>query len=214
MKKIIFIVLAIVIVAGIAITATIGLNVDIMYKAHEQINVYVGKEANIKEIEDIAKEVLGKQKFKLVAITEFNDTFAISTESVSDEQVETLKQKVGEKYSIEDTSKSVVKLNIPKLKLRDLIRPYITPIIVSTVIIAVFMAIRFKNIGVMKVFMQLILMLSLACALLISLLALTRCPINQYVVPGAVAIYFATLITLNIQNLKELELKSSSNVKE
>ena len=203
MKKIIFIVLAIVIVAGIAITATIGLNVDIMYKAHEQINVYVGKEANIKEIEDIAKEVLGKQKFKLVAITEFNDTFAISTESVSDEQVETLKQKVGEKYSIEDTSKSVVKLNIPKLKLRDLIRPYITPIIVSTVIIAVFMAIRFKNIGVMKVFMQLILMLSLACALLISLLALTRCPINQYVVPGAVAIYFATLITLNIQNLNE-----------
>ena len=47
MKKIIFIALAIIIVAGIIITATIGLNVDIMYKAHEQINIYIGKETNL-----------------------------------------------------------------------------------------------------------------------------------------------------------------------
>lgn len=213
MKKIIFIVLAIVIVAGCIVTATIGLNVDIIYKAHEQVNVYIGKETNIKEIEDISKEVFGKQRIKIVAIEAFNDAFAINTESVSDEQIEALKQKVGEKYSIEDTSNSVVKSSIPKLKLMDLIKPYFRPVIISTIIILVFMAFRFKEIGSIKVVIQSCIMLALAEILLLSVIAITRCPVNQYVIPGAIAVYFATLIMLNVQNLKELELKKIQNEK-
>ena len=207
MKKIVYIVLAIVIVIGIAITATIGFNVDIIYKAHNQINVYVGKETNIKEIEEISKDVFGEQKIRITAIESFNDAFAINTKSVSDEQIENLKQKVAEKYEIEDTSNTVEKLSIPKLRLRDLIKPYVIPVIISTIIILTFMAIRFKNLGSIKVVLQSMVMPALAEILLFSIIAITRIPVNQYVVPGAIAVYFVTIIVLNMQDLKELETK-------
>lgn len=212
MKKIVYIVLAIVIIAGITITATIGLNVDIIYKAHEQVNVYVGKESNSKDIEEIAKDVFGKQKIKITKIESFNDAFAINTSKVSDEQIESLKQKVGEKYEIEDTTSTVEKLSIPSLRLRDLIKPYVIPVIISTVIIIAFMAVRFKNIGSGKVALQSIVMLVLAEILLFSIIAITRIPVNQYVIPGALTVYFATIIALNIQDLKELETKKEKKM--
>lgn len=213
MKKIIYIVLAIVIIAGIAIIATIGLNVDIMYKAHEQVNIYVGKEADIKDIESIAKEVFENQKIKITKIEVFNDAFAINTESVSDEQIETLKQKVGEKYSIEDTSNTVIKSSIPKLRLRDLIKPYVNTadhmsIIASTLIILAFMAIKFKKIGSIKIVLQTSFMLVLAETLLLSVVSLTRFPVNEYIVPAGITVYFATIIAISIQATKELNEKN------
>ena len=217
MKKIIFIALAIIIVAGIIITATIGLNVDIMYKAHEQINIYIGKETNINEIQEIAKEVFGNQKTKVIVVEAFNDAFAINTESVSDEQIESLKQKVGEKYSIEDTSNTVTKSSIPKLRLRDIIKPYIMPVIIATAIIFAFMAVRYKNMGITKVIIQLLqsgIMLILAEALLLSIIAITRYPVNQYIILGALAIYFTTVMFLNAQSLKELEHLKEINEKD
>ena len=50
MKKIVYIALAVIIIVGTIITATIGLNVDIIYKEHQELQVYVGKETDIKEI--------------------------------------------------------------------------------------------------------------------------------------------------------------------
>lgn len=205
MKKIYFIVLAIIIIVGIAITATVGLNVDLIYKPHEQINIYIGKETNIKEIEDISKEVFGKQRVRIVKIELFNDAFALNTEAVSDEQIENLRQKVGEKFEIEDTYSAIVKSSIPKLRLRDLAKPYVKPIIISTIIILAFMAVRFKKLGSLKVILQMCIMLILAGLLLLSIIAITRCPINQYVVPGVLTVYFATIFVSNIQNIKELE---------
>lgn len=214
MKKIIFIVLGIIIIVGVILTATLGLNVDIMYKAHEQINVNVGKEVNIKDIEVIAKDVFGSQRVKVTGIEAFNDACAINTENVTDEQLELLKQKVSEKYGIEDTTNTIEKLTIPKLRLRDLVKPYIIPIIVSTLIILVYMAIRLKKLGSIKVVIEGAMMLILAELFLLSIIAITRFPVNQYVVPVAVSVYFATIIALNIQKQKELELEKNIDKKE
>ena len=150
MKKIIFIVLAIIIIVGIVLTATIGLNVDIIYKNHEQIKIYIGKEINIKDIEAIAKEVFTKQKIQVEMIESFNDSCAINIENVTDEQIELLKQKITEKYGIEDLTNSIERTSIPNLRLRDLIKPYIIPVIISTLIVFGFMAIRFKNMVLLK----------------------------------------------------------------
>lgn len=154
MKKIIFIVLAIIIIVGIVLTATIGLNVDIIYKNHEQIKIYIGKEINIKDIEAIAKEVFTKQKIQVEMIESFNDSCAINIENVTDEQIELLKKKITEKYGIEDLTNSIERTSIPNLRLRDLIKPYIIPVIISTLIVFGFMAIRFKNIGSVKIVMR------------------------------------------------------------
>ena len=51
MKKIIYAVLICVIIAGIVIIATLGLNADIIYSKNVQIDVYIGKIVDIKDIE-------------------------------------------------------------------------------------------------------------------------------------------------------------------
>lgn len=207
MKKIVYIVLAVLIIAGIIVTATIGLNVDVIYKAHEEVNIYIGKEVDIKEIESIVKEVFGNQKTIVSEVELFHDMFIVKTKTVSEEQIESLKQKVGEKYEIEDISNMITTVHIPKLKLRDLIKPYVWPIVISTVIILVFMAIRYKKLGSIKVVLQTGIMVVLAELLLLSIIAITRYPVNRYIVPAGITVYIATIVAANIELVKNLEEK-------
>lgn len=215
MKKIIYIILAIVIIAGIAITTTIGLNVDLEYREHERIDINIGKETNIKDIKAIAKEVFGSQKVKVNQIDSFNESFCIETQSISEEQIENLKNKLKEKYELEDeTVNEITSAYIPNLKLRDIIRPYIMsstcmPIIIATGLILLFMGIRFKQLGSVKIVLQTVLMLALSEALLFSVIAITRYPVNKYVVPAGLTVYVATLVACNIQAVsEELPLKN------
>ena len=220
MKKIIYIILAVVIIVGITITAIMGLNVDVIYKTHEEVRVHIGKETNIKEIEAIAKEVFENKKIVVSNIEEFNDLFLIKVESCSEEEIENLKQKVAEKYEIEDKETIITKNQIPNLRLRDLIKPYIMPeyympLLVSTALILVFMAVRFKNLGSIKVCIQTVLMIGIAELLLFSIIAITRYPVNRYVIPAGLVVYTGTIIITNMQFMKNLEAqKALENKKE
>lgn len=215
MKKIIYIILAIVIIAGIAITAIMGLNVALEYREHERIDINIGKEANIKDIKAIAKEIFESQKVKVSKIDSFNESFCIETQSVSEKQIEKLKNRLKEKYELEDETVNEIKsVYIPNLKLRDIIRPYIMsstymPIIISTGLILIFMGIRFKQLGSIKTVLQTVLMLILSELLLFSVIAITRYPVNKYVVPAGLTVYIATLVACNIQAVRdELPLKN------
>lgn len=214
MKRIIYIVLAVVIILGIALTATIRLNVDIIYKAHEEVRVYIGKETDKKEIEAIAKDVLGNQKIVVSNIESFDDVFLIKAESTSDEQIENLKQKIVERYEIEDTESIITQNHVAKLRLRDLIKPYISlsyymPILMSTVIILIFMAVRFKKLGSIKVLLQTVIMVVMAELLFLSIIAITRYPVNRYIIPAGLIVYTGTIIITNMQFIKSLEEQNS-----
>ena len=210
MKKKFYIVLAIFIIVGIAITSIIGLNVDVVYKAHKEVRVSIGKETNIKDVEAIAKEILGNKKIVISSIDDFNNLFLIKTESISDEEIENLKQKIKEKYEIEDDENIITEVQVPKLRLRDLTIPYIAPgyympILVSTVIILAYMAVRFKKLGSIKVLVQTSIMMLLSELLLLSIIAITRYPVNHYIIPAGLIVYIGTIIMTNMQFLKSLE---------
>ena len=87
MKKVIYGILACVIVVGIIITATIGLNVDIVYSKNVEIDAYIGKTADIKDIKQIAKEVFGGEKMIVQKIELFDDMFSITMKDKSDEEL-------------------------------------------------------------------------------------------------------------------------------
>ena len=66
-----------------------------------------------------------------------------------EEQIESLKQKVGEKFGIEDTSNIITSFTVGKLRLKDLAKPYVLPTIISTLIIlAVIIVIKIANIKI------------------------------------------------------------------
>lgn len=216
MKKIVYAVLAVIIVLGIIVIATVGFNVDIIYSNHREVKVYIGKDYNIDEVQKIVNDVLPNEKIIINKVEKFNDSFIIKTNNVSDEQLETLKQKISEKYEISEENKEniITTSDVGNLRIRDLVRPYIVPIIITTVIILVYMSILYKRLGIVKVIIQELIVLVLVGALLLSIIAITRCPVNRMFIPSVLTVYVITIIATNIQFTKQLEnLKSKDEKK-
>ncbi len=216
MKKIVYAVLAVIIVLGIIVIATVGFNVDVIYSNHRELKVYVGKDYNIDEVKQIVNEVIPKEKIIINKVEKFNDSFIIKTDKISDEQLEDLKQKISEKYEIsEENRENLITISdVGNLRIRDLIRPYVVPIIIATIIILVYMSILYKRLGIVKVIMQEIIVLVIVGALLLSIIAITRCPVNRMFVPSVLTVYVVTIIATNLQFAKQLEnLKSKDEKK-
>lgn len=216
MKKIVYAVLAVIIVIGIIVIATVGFNVDVIYSNHREIKVYVGKDYNIDEVKQIVNEVMPEEKVVINKVEKFNDSFIVKVNKISDEQLEILKQKISEKYEISEENRDnmITDSYIGSFRIRDLIRPYAQPIIISTVVILVYMGVRYKKLGIAKVIMQEIIVLVMAMALLLSVIAITRCPVNRAFIPAGLTVYVLTIITTNLQFTKQLEnLKSKEEKK-
>ncbi len=207
MKKIVYAVLAVIIVIGIIVIATVGFNVDVIYSNHREIKVYVGKDYNIDEVKQIVNEVIPEEKVVINKVEKFNDSFIIKVNKISDEQLESLKQKISEKYEISEENRDnmITDSYIGSFRIRDLIRPYVQPIIISTVVILVYMGVRYKKLGIAKVIIQEIIVLVMVMALLLSVIAITRCPVNRAFIPAGLTVYVLTIIITNLQFTKQLE---------
>lgn len=207
MKKIVYAVLAVIVIIGIIVIATVGFNVDVIYSNHHEIKVYVGKDYNIDEIRQIVNEVIPNERVVINKQEKFNDSFIIKVSKISDEQLENLKQKISAKYEISEENRDnmITNSDVGSLRIRDLIKPYIVPIIISTAVILVYMGIRYKKLGIAKVILQEIIVLVMAGALLLSIIAITRCPVNRTFIPAGLTVYVLSLITTNLQFTKQLE---------
>ncbi len=218
MKKVIYGILACVIVVGIIITATIGLNVDIVYSKNVEIDAYIGKTADIKDIKQIAKEVFGGEKMIVQKIELFDDMFSITMKDKSDEElnekVEQFVSKLNEKYSTElKADNDITIVHNPKIRLSSIIKPYILPIAISTLIILVFAGIRYRKLGILKIVISYLGYLLFVEGVYFGLLAITRFPINRFVIPIGLAIMIVIFTTLSFKNEQKLEEKIAEEKK-
>lgn len=208
MKKIVYVILACVIIAGVIITLTMGLKADIIYSKNAEIDVYVGKVVNIEEIKQIAKEVFPNEKIIVNQIELFGDMVSITIPEKSDEelkeQIEQLNTKINEKYGTENKAEDITIIHNPKTKLSSIIKPYIMPIAISIVIILVYVAIRYRKLGILKTIFSYILCIGAIEAIFFAILAITRFPINRFVVPVGLLLYVITITVLGLKNERKL----------
>ena len=87
MKKVIYAILICIIVAGAIIIGTLGLKADIIYSKNAQIDVYIGKEVNVKDIQAITKEVFPNDRVIIQKVELFNDMVSIIIPEKSDEEL-------------------------------------------------------------------------------------------------------------------------------
>ncbi len=214
-KKILYTVIALIIIVGILITCIWGFNVNISYVEHKQVDIYIGKEFNSEDINKIAKEVLGKQEIRVQKVEVYEDMVSINAKEITNEQLEQINQKINEKYELENKADSLTITSVPKIRLLDEIKPYIIPAIISAVIIIVYSVIRYRKIGVLKLLISLVKSLVLPQAIYFSILAITRLPICRLTMPVALVILVVTLF-VEYNNLekakdkKDLETKKKS----
>ncbi len=193
-KKIIYIASVIVIILGIIVTCIWKTNVTLLDTNHTRIDIYIGKDHNKEEIEQIAKDTLGTKKIIFQEIETFNDSIAIHVKQANTEQIEALKSNIAQKYEIEDTENLIKITNIGNVRIRDMIEPYIVPIIIATIIISIYIGIRYFKLGIVKQVLILLLRLLVSEALLLSIIEITRIPVGTYTILLAILVYIVVII--------------------
>lgn len=218
MKKIVYLILICIIIAGIIIIPTIGLNADLIYSKNVEIDVYLGKTFNMNDMENLVNEVFPDEKNIIQQIEVFGDMVAITipdtrTEEELDSKVEELTAKINEKYELEITSDDVQITHNPKVRLSSVVIPYALWIGISAALILVYVAIRYRKLGVVKTLLTYIISIVAVELLLLSIIAITRYPVNRIIVPLGLAAFVIVVTVLGIKNEAGLEKASETKRK-
>jgi len=210
MKNKVFLGLAIVLAVALIIIAVWGFNVDLSYRSYNLIDIKIGQEFNTNDIEKIASEVFPKQNIEVQKAGVYKDNVVIKVNSkISDEQKNTINTKINEKLGIENDVEDIEVNHIPNYRLRDILKSYVGPLAIATIVVLAYMGIRFKEIGVAKVLAQVIGLSVIAEALFMAVIAITRYPVNRLIMPSAILIYMIliTVLTGVFEKQKSLQEK-------
>ena len=207
--KIIFTIIAIIILIGIVITCTIGLNFDLRYRDSKRMELYLEQEFNISDIKQMTDEVMSSKKVIIQKVEVYEDTVSITAEDITDEEKQSLIDKVNEKYGTTLAAESTEIETIPNTRGRDIVKPYIVPFGIATLVILVYMAIRYRKLGVIKTLLKTIIIAIVAEMVLLSIMAITRIPIGLITIPLVITVYLLTLIGLTTYFEKELTNKNN-----
>lgn len=213
-QKMIIAIIILIIIAGIIITATMGLNFDLRFQESKKVELYLGKDFEIKDIKQITNEVMPNQYVIVQKVEVYEDSVSIIAKDINDEQKQNLVNKVNEKYGTEISNDTTEIVTIPHTRGRDLVKPYIFPFAISMIIILVYMAVRYRKLGVIKTVLQTIFVCILTQVVLLSIIAITRIPVGRLTMPISVAVYLLTLVgvTSNLEN--KLKIENESEKKE
>lgn len=203
----IILVIATIIIAGVIITLTTGLNFDLKFQATKKVELYLNKEFEIKDMKQITDETIGNDVI-IQKVEVFEDTVSITAKDITEEQKTNLINKVNEKYGTTLKAEEIKILTNSNVRGRDIVKPYIIPFIIATLIILVYMAIRYRKLGFIKVILKTIGILVLVQAILLSLIAITRFPVGRLTIPTVITTYLLTLVVLTNKYENKLKVEN------
>lgn len=193
--KILAILIAIILILGTIMIFTKGLAFELKYQDSKKIEINLGKEFNEKEIKEITKEVFGNQPVMIQAIEVYKDAISITTTEITEEQKTEIVTKINEKYGVELKAEDITIEEIAHTRGRDIIKPYIQPFVISTIIILVYLIIRYNKLNLLEVLTQSIGIIVLTQFVLLSIMAITRMSIGTLTMPVVLIVYtFSTYI--------------------
>ena len=212
-QKVVSIIIAVIIIAGAIVTGIMGLNYDLRYQETKKIELYISKDFEISDIKAITDEVMGKEPVIIQKVEIYEDSVSITAKDITDEQKQNIIEKINEKYETELSADSTQIQTIPHTRGRDIAKPYIAPFVIATVIILLYMAVRYRKIGIGKTLLKTILISVVAQATLLSVIAITRIPVGRLTIPMIVAVYMLTLVGLTTNFENKLEIKKEEENK-
>lgn len=181
--------IAIILIVGAIVIATKGLAFELKYQDSQKVELNIGKEFKTEDVKQITNEVFDNQPVKIQAIEVYKDAISITTTEISEEQKANLVNKINEKYETELKSEDITIESIPHTRGRDIIKPYITPFIIITIIILVYLMIRYYKLNSLKVLIESIGIIALSQMVLLGIMAITRMPIGEFTIPMVLLVY-------------------------
>ena len=137
----------------------------------------------------------------------------ITVKEATEEQISSLNDKINEKYEIENQLTDIKIVHISNVRLRSIIKPYILPISIVSIITIVFAMIVFRKLGALKVAYEVAISIVAPQAILASLYAVTRIPINRLTSIIAIIIFIISLVLpmVKLNKVKKEKLKEAKS---
>ena len=94
-------------------------------------------------------------------------------------------------------------INVPHTKLSDIIKPYIIPLVISSIIIVIYLIIRFRKQGILNVGLFSVLAITVLQVSYYSLTAICRIPVSKIIMP----------LSLSPSVIKKLQVNAIGTIK-
>lgn len=198
-SKIISIILIIIFIIAIVLTGIRGLNVDLNYSEGVSILFNLNQQFNTKDIEGLAREIWPDGQIIVQKVEVYDETALIKVSSVNDENLQSLIDKVNEKYGLELQLSDISVQYNSNVQIRDIVSPYIVPMLITTAIIVLYYSIRFRGV---KEILDLLIKLIFAEGILYSIYAIARLPIDVLTMPIGMLVFAGVTIYVSIKHEK------------
>ena len=192
-KKATSIIAVLIIMIGAIVVATAGFKFGLEYQAHKRIEIYIDKDYSIEDVKNIINEVVPNEKIIVQNVETFNEDVSFTIKNISDEQTKSLQEKINTKYEMAESTESIIVIDEPHMKLTDIMKPYVKPLIISTIIICLYLAIRFKKAGLFPIATIII-----SQALYYSVWAICRIPVSKITMPISLLVYVIAISGVTI----------------
>ena len=202
---IIYIIMCLIIIAGIAVWDSQGFNSELQYSSRKQIQLSNKTGIEVKDVEDIVSEVLGKEtKFFVQPVETFGNSVSVVAEDINKNQKNEIVKKFNEKYNYNLKEKDVAIISIPFTRVKDIVKTFMIPGIITLIIVILYFLIRFRKLGILSVFLKTALFPIVAELLLFSILAIVRIPFGRIAVALGVGLYISmiAMLTNHFENKK------------
>ena len=189
-KKIILLGIVLLIIAGIVVVALKGVKVSMMLQQHESISIHIGVKTSEKELKELFGEIFKDKYYVLRMVEYFDDSVNICAESITNEEKTAIVQKINEKFGKEYDPNAITIQTVANVRVRDMLKPYVKPVIISAALIVVYMIIRFRKFNAFSLLGKIFAIIAVTDAVIFSVIAITRIPLSPLVINlmGVVAI--------------------------
>ena len=168
---------------------TKGLVFGLNYEDSKKVEINLGKQFEEKDIKEITNDVFGKQPVLIQAIEVYKDAVSITTTEITDDQKANLIAKLNEKYGTDISTDDITIEANAHIRGRDIVKPYIVSFAIATVIVLVYLSIRYYKLNSLKVLAKSIGIMLLAQLILLAIIAIARIPIGVLTMPVVLLIY-------------------------
>lgn len=192
-KKVLALFVVIVLILGTSMVVKKGFNYGIEYKEVTELKFMLGQVLDMDEVESIVNEAFNNKETRIQKIDYFNDSVNISVVEPTDEEIQALLDKLNARYSQNNEMNNISRVKTANVSLTEIIKPYILPSIVTLVLVLLYMIVRFRNQGILKVALLPIFATIVAEALFFAICAIIRIPITIWTMPFALILMILTL---------------------
>ena len=210
-NKILILLMILIIIAGILMIIFKGFNFDLKYQDTKQIEFGLNQQFNVSDIKAITDEVLNNEPVLIRKVEVYEDAVNITAREITDEQKANIITKVNEKYGTDLNADKIEIATVAHTKGKDIIMPYVVPFIIATIIILIYMMIKYYKLNSGKVLLKTIGIIILTQVLLFSIMAITRIPIGRLTIPLVLTVYMLTLVWYTTKLENQLKTKKQEN---